>query len=531
LPHLADVVIEHIDQTSNGVAISASARADAGACPRCGHASARVHSRYQRSLADAAISGQAVEIRLRVRRFFCDQPDCAAKTFAEQVPGVASRYARRTPLLTRMLEKVGLALAGRAGARLASALGLLVGRATMLRIVRALPDPEIRTVTRLGVDDFAIRRGRVYGSVLIDIDTHRPVDLLPDREAASLAQWLREHPGVEVICRDRAGAYAEGARAGAPQAIQVADRWHLWHNLAEHAEKTVAQHRGCLQEHAIAAPETETETETAAAPDLPGLAADAAAERVEEQALVKRTRERYAAVQELLAQGKGIKPIMRELGLAKETVRRFARAGSVDALLAKARDGKPSILDEHKPYLHQRWNDGCTTVQTLFNEIKARGYRGSYGTVREYLRPFRALGTAPAPTPAPPKVRDVTKWMLSRPETLDTDEKAKLSAVLARCAHLEAAAGHVATFADMLTGLHGERLDEWIAAVETDDLPELHSFTNGLKRDRAAVVNGLTLPYSSGPVEGAVNRIKAVKRQMYGRAKFDLLRKRILLPA
>jgi transposase len=268
-------------------------------------------------------------------------------------------------------------------------------------------------------------------------------------------------------------------------------------------EKTVAQHRGCLKEHAVAKPEPETAT----SPDLPGLAAAAAAERVKQQALATRTRERHAAVQQLLAQGQGIKPIMRELGLAKETVRRFARAGSVDELLAKARDGKPSVLDEHKPYLHQRWNEGCTTVQTLFNEIKSRGYPGSYGTVREYLRPFRALGAAPAPAPAPPKVRDVTKWLLSRTETLDTDEQAKLTAVLARCTHLEAAAGHVATFADLLTGLHGERLDDWIAAVEADDLPELRSFTNGLKRDRAAVVNGLTLPHSSGPVEGAVNRI------------------------
>jgi transposase len=428
-----------------------------------------------------------------------------------------------------MLEKIGLALAGRAGARLARGLGLPVGRATMLRLVRALPDPEVGTVAVLGVDDFAIRRGRIYGSVLIDIDTHRPVDLLPDREADSLAQWLREHPGVEVICRDRAGAYAEGARTGAPQAIQVADRWHLWHNLAEYVDKTVAQHHGCLKEHAEPEPEPEPEPETTTSPDLPELAADAAAERVEEQALVKRTRERYAAVQAQLAEGKGIKPIMRELGLAKDTVRRFARAASVDELLAKARDGKPSVLDEHKPYLHERWNEGCTTVQTLFDEIKSRGYRGSYGTVREYLRPFRELGTAPAPAPAPPKVREVTKWMLSRPETLDADEQATLTAVLGRCAHLEAAAGHVATFAEMLTGLHGERLDEWITAVEADDLPELHSFTNGLKRDRAAVVNGLTLPYSSGPVEGAVNRIKALKRQMYGRAKFDLLRKRVLL--
>jgi transposase len=482
-----------------------------------------VHSRYERRLADPAVGGQRVVIWLRVRRFFCDAANCVVKTFAEQVEGLTLRYARRSPLLRRTLEAIGLAMAGRAGVRLADALGLLVGRNTLLRLVRALPDPEVRTVTALGVDDFALRRGHVYGTVLIDMDTHRPVDLLEDREADTFAAWLKVHPGAEVVCRDRAGAYADGARTGAPEAVQVADRWHLWHNLAGHVEKAVARHRGCLTEHPIAEPEP------APAPDLSQLAAAAAAERVEQQALVKRTRERYAAVQELRAQGKGIKAIMRELGLAKETVRRFARAASVEDLLAKARDGRPSVLDEFKPYLHQRWNEGCTTVWTLFEEIRAQGYPGSYGAVRDYLRPFRELGSAPPAVPAPPRVRDVTSWMLRHPDSLDADEQVKLKGVLARCQDLDALAGRVAEFAEMMAGLHGDRLDTWIAKAEADDLPDLHRFANGLKRDHAAVVNGLTLPHSSGAVEGNVNRIKMIKRQMYGRASFDLLRKRVLL--
>jgi transposase len=277
---------------------------------------------------------------------------------------------------------------------------------TLLRLLRAVHDPPTRTPTVLGVDDFALRRGHVYATVLIDIETGRPVDVLTDRTAETLTAWLQAHPGVEIICRDRAGAYAEGARLGAPEALQVADRWHVWNNLAAAVERTIAQHRGCLRH-----PDTpdryhkpDSDDESATTPvDTPPARTDR---------IASHTRERHAVIHDLVGDGFGISAISAKLGLARGTVRRFARATTVDELLVNDGTGhRPSVLEEFKLHLTQQWNRGCTNAALLLKDIQTQGYQGSYQLLRDYLRPFRTAMAIPQPAPAPLKVRRVVGWI------------------------------------------------------------------------------------------------------------------------
>ncbi len=523
-------MIEGARREGERVVIDARVRSVSGMCPRCTCCSTRVHSRYRRRLGDAAVAGQQVVVGLQVRRFFCDNADCAAGTFAEQVAGLTVPYGRRTVVLRGMLEAIGLALAGRSGARLAGRLGLPIGRDTLLRLVRALPDPPSGEVEVLGVDDFATTRGQVYATIVIDHETRRPVDVLADREADTLATWLAEHPEVRVVTRDRAGSYAEACTRGAPQATQCADRWHLWKNLGEAVEKTVIAHRGCLPEPA-APPAADADIADATPPvpiDAASPASDGEHLEATQSRLEARFRERYDEIHRLRAEGKGMRTIGTELDLDRKTVRRFLHTDSVEELLAKT-TSRITLLDEHQTHLHQRWNEGCTDVARLVEEIRAQGYRGSARTVYRYLQPFRGQRKTPDPVPAPPKIRHVVGWIMRDPQNLDGEQQQQLNAVLARCPELEVTRRRVGAFAHMIRDLRGDLLPEWIERVRDDNLPALHSFVTGLQQDEAAVTAGLTLAPSNGRTEGTVNRIKTLKRGMFGRANLDLLRKRILL--
>ncbi|WP_307659262.1 ISL3 family transposase [Streptomyces sp. V1I1] len=488
-----------------------------------------MHSRYGRRIADAPVGARPVLIDLSVRRPFCDNGGCARVTFAEQVDGLTSRYGRRTPVLQRVIGALGVVLAARAVARLTLLLGIVVSRMTVLRVVMALPEPAWAVPRVLGVDEFATRKGRRYGTILIDCEIRQPLDLLPDREAGTLAAWLREHPGVEIVCRDRAAFFAEGARAGASQAQHCADKWHVWHNLGEAVERLVSRHRALLRDLVEPEPVPESQPEPEPAP-----VREKPPEPYPPGKFLDRLRDTHAAVRAQVEQGLSLREVARRLGLGRNTVRKYARAATPEAMLHGQWQDRTSKLDPYRPYLEQRITEGCTNLSRLHREIQERGARCSNSTLRDYvhpLRPRRRPASGRPPMARPPSPREATRWIMSHPDHLRTDDQLQLKALLARSPELTAATGHVRTFATIMSNREGDRLRGWIANVCADEQCGLTSFAAGLIPDLDAVIYGLSTEWSSGPVEGRVNDLKALKRALFGRSGLPLLRKKVLLIA
>jgi transposase len=435
-------------------------------------------------------------VDLSVRRLYCENSQCPRATFVEQVAGLTVRYRRRTPALQRVVEAVAVHLAGMAGARLLLALHQVVSWSTLLRCLMALPVPQLPVPRVLGVDDFSLRRGHRFATILIDALTHRRVDVLPDRLGATLAGWLRTHPGVEVVCRDGSASYAQAITDALPEAVQISDRWHLWHGLGEAVEKTVAAHACCWRT-----------TGTEVAPDSRN----------------QRTLSRHAAVHDLLEAGAGLGECARRLGLALNTIKRYARAAEADQLI-RPPAYRSCLVDPYRDHLRRRLAEEPDLPRThLLAEIRAMGYTGSAKLLVRYLNQHREQDPLPDPS-----IRRLTGWIMTRPDRLSEQHRAHRDQLAAACPQMTALVRHVETFAHLITQPGGD-LQEWIDAARTDDLPALHSFINGLDKDRQAVQTGVTLPYSNGATEGVNTKIKLLKRQTYGRAGFALLRQRILL--
>jgi len=548
LPHLKGLRLTGLTVADDSIAIVAATIRRRARCPACQRCSTRVHSRYWRTLADRPWGGRSVTIRVQVRRFRCINAACAQRIFVERLPELAPVAARRTPALRTALEHIGFATGARPGAALAAALGMPLSARTLLRLLHAAPCPTRPEPRVLGIDEWAWRRGQQFGTILVDLERGQPVDLLPDRAADSVAAWLRAHPRVEIVSRDRSALYADGITRGAPAARQVADRWHLLRSLREALERLLDGKAAARQ--AAVAPTAEplstvpggAPSEAAAADATPsaGPALPTAAGRETQRRRARRLA-RFEEVRTLAAGGLNQAAIAEQLGMSRRTVRRYVRA---EAFPERApRSGDRGYLDPYKSYLRQRWADGCRNGLQLYREVRERGYRYSRGAVARYVARLRratlvATPTgpdAPCPAPAPspratPSARRVARWFLRRPERRTPAQEAYLARLGAADPDLAEAYALGQEFAAMLRGLQGARLATWLAAAERATARELRAFAAGLRADEAAVQAGLTEPWSTGPVEGQITRLKLLKRQGYGRAGFALLRQRVLRP-
>jgi transposase len=536
LPASLGVTITAIDARETGtVCVALASSRTAVPCSACGALARRVHSRYQRTLADLPWQGLAVRLRLETRRFFCAEVRCERRIFAEPFPGLAPTRSRRSSRLTALYRAVGLALGGESGARLITELGLTTSPDTLLRLVRGLSAAATMPVRVLGVDDWAKRRGHNYGTILVDLERHEVLDLLADREAATLSAWLKEHPEIAIISRDRASAYAEGARDGAPQAVQVADRFHLLKNVGDALERVLQGQPAAVR---AAAQSAAPALGTAASPAPTASATPAAPMNAPPTGRGdERLQERYTQVTALAAAGLTIRAIRRETDLSRMTIRKYLRASA-----CPARAPRPGLLSPGSPWerlLRERWDAGCQHAATLWDGLRAVGFPGSAGTVRRHVGDWRPIprrqgrppggaagktDTAPTPVPSPRQI----KWrLLSDGDALTEEQRSYLQRLLAAVPVLAIAQEVALEFGRVVRERDRAALGGWLQQAEASGIPEFRAVATGMRRDRAAIEAALLLPWSQGQTEGQVTRLKLVKRQMYGRGGLDLLRSRL----
>ncbi len=421
--------VERIQSTDQGLMIEVEALHPTSCCPLCTQSSASIKTHYRRVLQDAPCAGRQVQLVLTVRKFYCHNAYCSQKVFTERLPTFVKPWARMTLRCSEHITSIGLATCGKGGARLAERLGIPTTRPTVLRRIMQLPDAPCASVVYLGIDDFAFRRGYRFGTILVNLESHRVVDLLPDRRAETAAQWMRQQPDLAVISRDRGREYASAAREGAPHAIQCADRFHLVKNLTEAVQVLLAR----CQAEILAEPKPDESGQDE--PDKPSITIEQW--RPPEPAHVEKTRlarragryARYEQVVELSTQGRATKEIAGRLGLSDRTVREWLKRGTFPE--AQKRRKKQSSFDPFAAYVLKRWREGEHNGLVLWREIKNQGYTGTDRSVYRYLKTLKQaeVRTSFNPQRLHKYTAATTLWLLVRdPTSLNEMEREDVTA-------------------------------------------------------------------------------------------------------
>jgi transposase len=485
-----------------------------------------------------------VRIQLIVRKFVCRHRACTRRIFTERLPDLVATYARKTHRLITVLRAIGVALGGNAGARLAARLRFPTSPATLLRLVRTAPVLYPPALQAVGVDEWAWRRGHRYGTILVNLADHRVVDLLPDRSAATVAAWLAKHPTITVVCRDRSGLYADGMRRGAPQAVQVVDRFHLVQNLRQVLEGILIDHRSALQAAAVGTAMARTPS-TALVPITPMYQGRCrnpkpAPPPVERPPRHARWVTIYEQLHTLHAAGTPIATIARRLGISRPTVYAYLRRDTPPGPRRLQRPASARVLTPYLSYLIRRWRESGADSRQLWREIQTLGYTHSARTVGRFITQLRRAADAghppesqrsPYTLPRGPSARAVSFVMVCQAAQRSAEAQAYLDQLCQMDAGITRAYRLTHAFLTMVRERRGRDLEAWITAATDSGIDALARFARGLQEDLAAVTAGLTLPWSNGPVEGQITRLKFLKRQGYGRAGFALLRQRVLQAA
>jgi transposase len=568
-------IYKQIETSKTDLVVSVISTHPTSCCPLCTQASSSVHSYYQRSMRDVPCGGQNIRLVLTVRKFFCRNTDCKRKIFTERFPAFVEPWAKMTIRLCEEIQAIGLSTSGSLGSRLAARLGIDSSWMTVLRRIMDLPTSAAGSVTALGIDDFSFRRGRKFGTILVNLDKHQVIDLLADRSSKTAGDWMRCHPEIDYVSRDRGQDYTQGATEGAPQATQISDRFHLVKNLVEAVEKEVSR---CYKRLRQAQPPLPT-------PDLPQAdkwrpTPDADVERKRLAHLVDK-QDQFEQVKDLLSRGLSPKEIAQQLPIPVRTIYRWQERetcpahqpprerrtdkqeqlehikalqlhglsqkeiagrlgigvrtvqrslGRKESEAPSPRRKRQSIFDPYAPYVLTRWQQGCRDIPLLWQEIQDQGFKGSIRTMYRFVK---TLYQASVPLPAPGVTDRVSIqkaiWLIARPyENLKEVERADLQELCQASPELAALHTLVQSFGQMVRKREGHRFQDWIKQVETSHFRDVQQFARGLQQDKEEVLAALTFVYSNGQVEGQVNKLKLIKRQGYGRAGFPLLRQRVL---